>query len=75
LHKSLRLDGLASVEESATKSKVKEEVEMVIERDPSWHCAACLDAEKRMHKVFGAQHLDLLRHALRPQPAQQRRSA
>ena len=40
-----------------------------------WHCAACLDAEKRMHKVFGAEHLDLLRHALRPQLAQQRRSA
>jgi transposase-like protein len=40
-----------------------------------WHSAACLDAEKRMHKVFGAKHLDLLRHALRPQLAQARKSA
>lgn len=40
-----------------------------------WHAAACLDAEERMHKVFGARHLDLLRHALRPQHAHQRRTA
>jgi transposase-like protein len=40
-----------------------------------WHAAACLDAEERMHKVFGAKHLDLLRLALRPRTAPQRRSA
>jgi transposase-like protein len=40
-----------------------------------WHCAACLDAEDRMNKVHGAKHLDLLRLALRPHLAQQRRSA
>lgn len=40
-----------------------------------WHSAACLDAEQRMHRLFGAKHLDLLRQILRPQQAQQRRSA
>lgn len=40
-----------------------------------WHAAACLDAEQRMHRVFGARHLGLLRQALRPQQAQTRRSA
>ena len=40
-----------------------------------WHSAACEDAERRMHRVFGAQHLDLLRLALRPQEERQRRTA
>ena len=40
-----------------------------------WHCAACLDAETRMNKVHGALHLDLLRNALRPNLAQQRKTA
>jgi transposase-like protein len=40
-----------------------------------WHCAACLDAESRMHKVFGANHLDLLRQALRPRSTSQRSAA
>lgn len=37
-------------------------------RDPKmvlrWHAAASLEAEKRMHKVGGAKHLDMLEQAL-----------
>ena len=40
-----------------------------------WHSAACLDAEQRMNKIMGAKHLDDLKHALRPQLAQTRKSA
>lgn len=40
-----------------------------------WHSAACQDAERRMHRVFGAKHLDLLKQALRPDQDQSRWSA
>jgi putative transposase len=40
-----------------------------------WQSAACLDAEQRMHRIAGHKHLELLKHALRPHAAQQRRSA
>jgi putative transposase len=40
-----------------------------------WQSAACLDAEQRMHRIAGYKHMDLLKHALRPGAARQRRSA
>jgi putative transposase len=40
-----------------------------------WQSAACLDAEQRMHRIAGHKHMELLKHALRPHAARQRRSA
>lgn len=40
-----------------------------------WQSAACLDAEKRMRRIMGYKHLDVLKHTLRPHHAQTRMSA